>query len=124
MEQTKKYLVGHEAFDKLIDNATPIQYASEVLGVPQYDEVSRYDLYRDYTHLSDFARLIVAYQWHAQMFDVEELAQVNVDVIPKALRATSREKLFGDLAMTNAHKDVIMKTVNHTLKNPLTISEN
>ena len=124
VELTQKYLVDHEAFDKLIYNATPIQYAGEVLGVPQFDATSQYDLYRDYTHLSDFARLIVAYQWYAQMFDVKELTKVNVDVIPKNLRATSREKLFGDLAMTDAHKDVIIKSVNHTLKTPLTISEN
>ena len=124
VEMTKKYLVNHDAFDKLIYNATPIQYAGEVLGVPQFDEERQWELYRDYTHLSDFARLIVAYQWYAQMFDIEELSEIGVDVIRSSLRATPREAKLGDFNVTDAYKDVILKSVNWTLKNPLTISEN
>ena len=123
VELTKKYLVNHEGFDKIIYNAKPIQYAGEVLGVPQYQEEQEMDLYRDYTHLSDFARLIVAYQWYAQMFGISELTEVNVDVIPASLRATWRQAKNGDLEITQQHKDIIIESVNATLQDPFTMPE-
>ncbi len=120
---TKKYLVCHEGFYKIIYNATPIQYAGEVLGVPQYDVAQIYDLYRDYTHLSDYARLIVAYNWYCQMFEVEELTQVKVDMIDYRLRAPweRRQAELGNLNLTEKHKNVIIESVNNSLKNPLSI---
>lgn len=123
VEMTKKYLVNHEGFDKIIYNAKPVQYAQEVCGVPQWDDAQKMDLYRDYTHLSDFARLMVAYNWYAQMLDVQELTAINVDVIPKDLRATYRQQNLGDLEMTEEHKRIIMESVNETLKDPFIIPE-
>ena len=122
---TKKYLVNHEGFDKIIYNATPVQYASEICGVPQYDENQTWDLYRDYTHLSDFARLIVAYNWYCQMFDVDALTEVKVDVVESENRAEygDRQKVYGDLTLTEQHKNVLIESVNHGLKNPLSVPE-
>ena len=119
VEMTKKYLVNHEGFDKIIYNAKPIQYAWDVLGVPEWDDGQKLDLFRDYTHLSDFARLMVAYSWYAQMFAVKELTQIHVNVIPSALRATSRQIKLGDLEITQQHKKIIMESVNATLQDPL-----
>lgn len=121
---TKKYLVNHEGFDKIIYNATPIQYASEICGVPQYDEKQVYDLYRDYTHISDFGRLIVAYNWYCQMFDVDALTDVKVDVIEWQNRAEygNRQRRYGDLTLTEEHKNVLIESVNHGLKYPLSIT--
>lgn len=120
VELTKKYLVGHEGFEQIIYNAKPVQYASEVLGVPQYDIEQKMDLYRDYTHLSDFARLMVAYQWYAQVFDVE-LTDVKVNVVPKNLRAHPSQQRMGDLVITDEHKAIIVESVNATLKDPFEI---
>lgn len=122
---TKKYLVNHEGFDKIIYNATPIQYASEICGVPQYDEKQVYDLYRDYTHISDFGRLIVAYNWFCQMFDVDELSEVKVDIVESENRAEygNRQRVYGDLELTEDHKNVLIESINHSLKNPLAIPE-
>lgn len=121
VEMTKKYLVDHKGFDKIIYNAKPVQYAWDVLNVPEWDDAQKMDLFRDYTHLSDFARLIVAYSWYAQMFDVKELTQVNVNVIPSTLRATSRQIKLGDLEITAQHKRIIMESVNATLRDPFVI---
>jgi hypothetical protein len=120
---TEKYLVNHEGFDKIIWNATPIQYAQTEYGVPQWDDEQVMDLYRDYTHLSDFARLMVAYQFYAQLFGVDEITDVNVDVIPQALRATTWQQKLGALTITEEHKQIIMDCVNHTLKHPLTVED-
>ena len=121
---TKKYLVNHQGFDEIIYNATPVQYAGEVLKVPQYDEDQIYDLYRDYTHLSDYARLIVAYNWYCQIFDVEKLDAVNVDMIEWENRApwNDRHKKLGDLTLTPEHKSVLIESVNHSLQYPLSIT--
>lgn len=121
---TKKYLIDHEAFDEIIFNATPVQYAGEVLGVPQYDEKQVYDLYRDYTHISDYARLMVAYNMYCQLFDIEQLTEVNVDLIQWESRApwNGRNVKLGDIILTEQHKNVIIESVNHGLKNPLSIT--
>ena len=122
---TKKYLVGHEAFYKIIYNATPVQYAGEILGVPQYDVNQVYDLYRDYTHISDYARLMVAYNWYCQIFEIEALTEVKADMIRWETRApwNNRHKKLGDLTLTQQHKDVIVASVNYSLKNPLEMPE-
>lgn len=121
VELTKKYIVGHKGFDRIIHGAKPVQYAGEVLGVPQYDPEQKMDMYRDYTHISDFARLMVAYQWYAQMYNVKQLTEVRIDVIPAAMRATYRQQKLGDLVITDAHKAILMESVNETLKDPFNI---
>lgn len=121
VELTRKYLLDHPGFYKLIYGAKPVQYAGEVLGIPQYDPEQKLDLYRDYTHISDFARLMVAYQWYCQMFNIKELTDVKVNVIPAEWRATVRQQKLGDQTITPKHKKVILESVNETLKDPFTI---
>lgn len=121
VEKTKQYIEPNESFDHVLHLATPVQYATEILKVPQADQFRTMDMYRDYTHLSDFARLMVAYMFYAELFGVEQIDDVKIDVIPARMRATSREKAFGDLQITQEHKDIIIESVNHALKNPLSI---
>ena len=124
VEWTKKCIVDDPGFYKVIYNATPVQYAGEVLGVPQYDEDQVYDLYRDYTHISDYARLIVAYNLYCQIFDIDQLTDIKVDTIRWEDRApwNNRHKKLGDLPLTEQHKNVLIESVNHTQKNPLSIT--
>lgn len=114
----KTYVETDEDYDIVFHSGTAIQYASETLGVAEGDPTRKMDLYRDYTHLSDFGRLIVAYQWYAQIFGLEALTEVKVDMIADHLRATTREQAFGDLEITDAHKQIIIDSVNYALKNP------
>ena len=123
VDMTEKYLVDHPAFDKIIYNATPIQYAQTEYGIPQWDDAQVMDLYRDYTHLSDFARLMVAYSFYAQFFELEEITEVNVDEITKEMRATDWQRRNGALTITDEHKQLIIDCVNHTLKHPLTVED-
>lgn len=112
------YVETDEDYDLVFHSGTAIQYASETLGVPEGDPLRTMDLYRDYTHLSDFGRLMVAYLWYAQIYGIEELTEINVDVIPAHMRATDKEQLFGDLTITEEHKQIIIESVNYALKNP------
>ena len=119
-ELINKYVETDPDYDYVFHSGTAIQYASETFGVPEGDPERKYDLYRDYTHLSDFGRLIVAYQIYAQIFGLEELTQVNVDVIEASMRPTFREQPLGDVEITQQHKDAILASVNYALKNPNT----
>ena len=117
-ELIERYEEQDPDLDYVFHSGTAIQYASETHGVPEADPERKYDLYRDYTHLSDFGRLIVAYQIYAQIFGLTELTEVNVDVIPAHMRATFRERPLGDIEITQTHKEAIMASVNYALKNP------
>ncbi|MBR7121975.1 MAG: DUF4886 domain-containing protein [Oscillospiraceae bacterium] len=114
----KKYIETNEEFDYVFHTGTAIQYASETHGVPEADLLRDYELYRDYVHLSDFGRLLVAYQIYAQIFTPEKLENVKVNLIKKEMRATSLEQNFGDLEITQKHKDAIIASVNYALQHP------
>lgn len=85
---TQKYIVdstdflGKDYFDFILPTGTAVQYAREVL---KYDTKvtgmpidSLQTLYRDYTHLSDFGRLIAAYTWYGAI--MEEVTGENVTI--------------------------------------------
>ena len=117
------YIETNEEFDLVLHGGTALQYASETYGVPEADVERKYDLYRDYVHLSDFGRLIVAYQLYAQMFGLEKIEDVKVDMIRQDMRATDRERKFGDLEITQKHKDALIASVNFALANPNKVPE-
>lgn len=114
----EKYIETNEEYDLVFHTGTALQYASETYGVPEADPQRNYDLYRDYVHLSDFGRLMVAYQLYAQIFGMEKLEDVKVQVIKESSRQ-SESKMFGDLEITQQHKDAIIASVNWALANPL-----
>ena len=113
----KKYIETNEEFDYVFHTGTAIQYASEIHGVPEADILRDYELYRDYVHLGDFGRLLVAYQVYAQIFGLTKLESVNVNLIKQKMRHTSSQ-MFGDLEITQKHKDAIIASVNYALQHP------
>jgi len=128
MRLTQKYLVdstdflGRDYFDDqyLMNSATPIHYALKVLGREQLD------LYRDYTHMSDYGRLICAYQWYAQLMGLEEITQVKMDTIPTSLandKSNYPVLTDGVYPVTQDMKDDLIESVNWALKNPWNIPE-
>lgn len=119
----KTYIETNKEFDLVLHGGTALQYASETYGVPEADVERKYDLYRDYVHLSDFGRLLVAYQLYAQMFGLEKIEDVKVNLIRQDMRATEREKKFGDLEITQKHKDAIIASVNFALAHPNEVPE-
>ena len=107
----EKYVEPIEGIDGIFYSATPIQYATEVLGVSQID------MYRDYIHLSDYGRLYIGYLWYAQIYGLESISEVNVDVIEAHLRQW-RWVSKGDVVLTQQMKDWIIEAVNYTLQYP------
>jgi hypothetical protein len=124
----EKYVEPIEGIDGILYSATPIQYATEVMGVPEAlpttDDpkdlpfnLADYGLYRDYIHLSDYGRLYIAYLWYAQFYGLEKLDAVNVDVIEAHLRHW-RWVSQGDVVLTPQMKEWIIEAVNYALENP------
>ena len=110
VEQTNQYILTNEAFDFVIPSGTAMLYARNVSGLVDSE------LHRDYTHLSDFSRLMVAYLWYAELMGLEEITQVNYDTIP----AYMMYKPVGALEITEEMKQIIIDSVNYALKNPMT----
>lgn len=114
VEMTQTYVVPHEDIQGYIPGGIALHYANNVL------DQSDLDLYRDYTHMSDFGRLLCSYVWYATIMGKTEITEVNVNVIPAELRHR-RAKVLGDLEITEDMKQVIIQSVNYALANPWTV---
>jgi hypothetical protein len=130
MELTQKYLVdstdwlGKDYFDEryIMNSATAVHYAQNVRGR------THEHIYRDYTHMNDYGRLICAYQWYAQLLGLEEITEVNTDVIPANLkhknsRFPSTTDANGDYIVDEQMKADLIASVNWTLENPFHLPE-
>ena len=112
-DAAKKYVLEDPMFAGRITSGTPMMYAIKELGIADKD------LFRDHTHLSDYGCLLVAYAWYAQ-FTGKEVTEINLGSIPTHLRHKSYQAQ-GDMVVTEEMKQVIMKTVDYTLKNPWSV---
>ena len=114
VEKTQANTMKNENLVAMAPTGTAICYARNVMGQTDLD------LYRDYTHLSDFGRLIAAYVWYATLTGKTEITEVKVDEIPRELR----QERFRDfpLVITEDMKNVIIESVNFALANPWTVS--
>lgn len=112
-EAAKAYALTDPMFAGHITSGTPMMYALKRLNVPEKD------LYRDHTHLSDFGCLLVGYAWYAQ-FTGKAVTHIGLDRISQSNRQT-QYKALGDLEITREMKQIIIDTVEYTMKNPWAI---
>ena len=117
---TQKYIEGDESFlgedvfDFVIPSATSVEYAQDVLGLSQAQ------IYRDYTHMNDYGRLIAAYTWYAKIMELDQIPAVGIDAIPAVLHHSKSEYPSADsgYAVTDDMKKLIRNAVNYALDNP------
>ena len=114
IKMTQTYLQPMEDISGFIPGGIAQHYVNVAL------DQTDIDLFRDYTHLSDFGRLLASYLWYATIMGKTEITEVNVDVIPAELRHR-RAKVLGDLEITEDMKQVIIQSVNYALANPWTV---
>ncbi len=114
VQNTKDKVMTNETFSAMAPTGMAFNYARNVLGMTDLD------LYRDYTHTSDYGALIAAYVWYATITGKTEITDINIDVIPASQRH-SHFRGDGDLVITAEMKDVLIKSVNYALANPWTI---
>ena len=111
--KAKEHILTDDRYDKAICTGAAIMHAYLVQNCPQTD------LWRDYTHLSDFGRLVAAYAMAAQMTG-ESVEAVSVEAIPAALR-NRRFRKYGDLIITQEMKQIVIQAANHSLRDPWNI---
>ena len=105
-----QYIAGDESYGKRICTGAAVMYAVLSLDIDQKE------LYRDYTHLNDFGRLMVAYAWYAQ-YTGKAITEVKITTVPKRLR-WSYYQPFGDLEITPEMQDLIIQCANYSLEHP------
>ena len=111
--KAKEYLLTDDTYDKVICSGAGIMHAHAVLGVPQLE------LWRDYTHLSDYGRLIAAHAFYTQLTG-NKVTRINLDKIPAALRHRYTRS-DGDMIITEEMKQVVIRAANAALEDPWTV---
>lgn len=124
----KKYLLPPTGFscakyfDAILPAGATVQYAMDVQGMTQAQ------LYRDYTHLSDYSRLMTAYVWYAKLMELlsGELVlpdKIRVNHIPRELH-DARLSVYppaneqGDFDYDEEMRSKILQAVRWALTHP------
>ncbi|MBR2311161.1 MAG: DUF4886 domain-containing protein [Oscillospiraceae bacterium] len=110
----RDYILESEVygFDGVIPSATSFQHAINTLGMTEQD------MYRDYTHKSDYGRVMVSYVWYATLTGKTELTDIQFTTVPAAIRQKKFVQ-YGDLVLTDHQIDVLLESVNFALSSPL-----
>ena len=111
----KTHILTDPLYEYNICTGAGFVYAHKYLGVSQFA------LYRDYTHLSDFGRVLAAYCFYTQ-FTGEPIEEVKLDKIPARARQ-SHYQADGDLIITEELKTVIKESANYALEHPWDIPQ-
>lgn len=113
----EKCIVPMERFADILPVGTAIQYALNVLDRPEEN------MFRDYTHLSDYGRMVVAYVWYAKIMGISRFDYIKLQDMPISLHnSKSTYPCFNETVITVSEKDKedLRKAVNYALEKPLT----
>ena len=80
------------------------------------------ELIRDYTHATDFTRVMLSYVWYAKLMGITEFEELKLDAIPKVFLKSTVEKT-GPRVLTEEEKAIMLESVNNALKNPLEMTQ-
>ena len=114
IDRIKTYILPDESFAVLIHSGTAFENA-----LSSY--MTEFDLHRDYTHGTDYTRLMAAYVWYCKLLGIEQLEDIKQDTIPvKYFRSNTG---LTDVVLTEMEKNILIESVNNALKNPLQITQ-
>lgn len=127
---TQTHVMSRGDFVDVLPVGTAIQYAlkqyrtnnaenktAEEIAAGAYQNY----LYRDYTHVSDYGRLMIAYVWYAKIFGVDKLEDIKVTTIPENLQFTEYDSYPTSREINATEKQLLIDAVNWAIKNPYTI---
>lgn len=111
-EVLQKYVMNNETynFSMVIPSASAIQYARNMGMTDQ-------EMFRDYAHRSDYARVIVAYVWYATLLGITELEELNYTTVPAAMRQKKFIQ-YGDLVLDERQYSMALAAINWALAHP------
>lgn len=110
LKQTRKNILNDKIYDQAVCSGASVMHAHLAQGFSQLD------LWRDYTHLSDYGRLMVGYALVAQ-FTGKPIQKVGINRITVGWRH-KQNKEFGPLDLTDEMKQGIIRGANYALKSP------
>lgn len=111
--QTVDHIIPDDTYKYCVNTGAAIMHAHLVQQIPQLE------IWRDYTHLHDFGRLIVAYAMYAQLTG-NKITSIGMDTVPVEKRHEQFRHL-GDLQITEKMKQAIIRAANYSLENPWVI---
>ncbi len=114
---TKKYiqpLVEDGTLSYLFFSGPAVQHAFDNAIQTDTAVVANENIYRDYTHMSHYGRLLAAYTWYAELEGLTSLSQVKVDTIPAAI-LHPHDKSTLDLTGPVYNKQLLMDAVNYAI---------
>lgn len=112
-DMAKQHILTDAHYTGAVCTGAAVMYAHNVLNRPQLE------LWRDYTHLSDFGRLLAAYSLYAQMMG-KEITRVGIDTVPVEMRSLQYQHL-GDMKVTDQMKEIIIEAVNACRADPWSV---
>ncbi len=110
LNQTKDHILTDPLYDQAVCSGAAVMHA---LLVQEFEQL---DLWRDYTHLSDYGRLMVGYALVAQ-FTGQPIKQIGIDRITVGWRH-KQNKDQGPVILTDELKDGIIKATDYALATP------
>lgn len=111
--KAKAHILPDDSYIYKVCTGAAIMHAYLVQQIPQLQ------IWRDYTHLSDFGRLIAAYAMYAQITG-NKIERIGMDTVPVHKRHEQFQHL-GDLQITEEMKQAIICAANYALENPWVI---
>ena len=115
LNNVSTHIVTDSTFTYLIPTGTAVENA-----LTSYLEEK--DIHRDYTHLTDFSRVVAAYTWYYTLMGIDHVDEIKLDAIP-AHRLKSTPDKTQDRVLTEAEKALILEAVNNALANPLQVTQ-
>ena len=112
----KNHILPAYKFDYLLHNNTVIQNAKNY-------GLTNADIYRDYTHGTDFTRMMVAANWFCGItgMDVED---ITIPSIPAALRFQTTDRNSGEaFTLTATEKETLIFCVKNAIENPYEVTK-
>lgn len=110
LQKTRDNVLGDTLYDQSICSGAAVMHALLV------QDFAQLELWRDYTHLSDYGRLMVAYALVAQ-FTGNPIDRVGIDRISIGWRH-KQNKPQGVQHLTESMKNGIINAANYALENP------
>ena len=113
------YITGRYGItgDKIVSTGSAVMYALNnlTLSGDAYSYLANEQfIFRDYTHLTDIGRVMVAYLWYAELFDLEQVEEIQYAEIAYDLQVVKTEDESA-ITLTDTQKAHIQEAVNATL---------
>lgn len=80
------------------------------------------DIHRDYTHTTDFGRVVQSYCYYCRLAGIAQLEEIKLTSIPKNFLKSTADK-SQDRPLTDMERAIILEAVNNALANPLEITQ-